>query len=207
MTVDPQFWDALAERYAAQPVGDPAAFDRKIAITRGFLSADAVMLNVGCGTGSLCLRLADTGAQLHGIDISAEMLRIARDKAAGTPNVTFHQGQLADAPFAPGSLDVLSAYSLLHLLPDRADFLRQALALLRPGGAFISSTVCLGGSWKPYRPLLSVLRWFGKAPWVDIVGHAALQGELAAAGFVDVEAPDVGAKDATVCFLVARKPG
>ena len=206
MTVDPQFWDGLAERYAARPVSDPEAFERKIAITRGHLSPGAVMLNVGCGTGSLSMRLADTGAALHGIDISGEMLRIARDKARDTPNVTFHQGTLADAPFGPESLDVLAAYSLLHLLGDRETFLQEALALLKPGGVFISSTVCLGGSWKPYGAMITVMRWLGKAPFVDILTHQEVSEAIAAAGFVDIEAPDVGAKDPVICFLVARKP-
>ena len=38
MTADPRFWDRIAERYAAKPVDDPAAFERKIAITLDRLS-------------------------------------------------------------------------------------------------------------------------------------------------------------------------
>lgn len=209
MTDDATFWDGLAERYSKQPVADPEAFDRKIAITKGHLSPDAVVLDIGCGTGSLALRLAGDAAQVHGLDLSSEMVRIARGKAeaAEVDNVTFHTGPFDDGfdVFEPGSLDGICAYSILHLIEDRPAALAKIHALLQPGGFFISSTVCLGNTWVPFRPLIAVMRWLGKAPWVAIVSQATLVGELRQAGFVDIEQPDVGAKN-TIGFLVARKP-
>lgn len=209
MQPDASFWDNLAERYAAKPVDDPAAFERKIEITRAQMRPDAVVLDIGCGTGSLALRLADAGAQIHGLDLSPEMIRIAREKRAAqaSDNVTFHVGAF-DADFtaiAPGSLDGLCAYSLLHLVHDRAAVLTRIADLLKPGGFFVSSTACLGESWVPYRPLLAVMRWLGKAPMVKIISKATLRAEIEAAGFISVEAPEVGAA-ANIGFMLARKP-
>ncbi|MCA9658524.1 MAG: class I SAM-dependent methyltransferase [Myxococcales bacterium] len=207
MSVDVSFWDRIADEYAAKPVEDPAAFERKIAVTKAALTQTSAVLDVGCGTGSLALRLAADAGQIYGLDVSKEMIRIAEGKAAaaGVANVTFRCGTLEDADFAPESLDVVCAYSLLHLVDDRGATLRTIYRLLKPGGAFISSTVCLGGSLVPYRLILPLMRWLGKAPRVCVLRQARLRDEIAAAGFVDLQAPDVGAKG-DIAFLVARKP-
>jgi arsenite methyltransferase len=202
------FWNGLAEKYSRQPVADPEAFERKIEITKSKMTGDDVVLDVGCGTGSLALRLAPTGAQIHGLDLSDEMIRIARAKAStqGVDNVTFHVGPFDDAiAFGDASLDGLCAYSLLHLVEDRAAVLQRILRLLKPGGFFVSSTVCLGESWVPYTPLLTVMRWLGKAPMVKVFSKRALVDEIRQGGFVDVCEPDVGAAS-TIAFVTAAKP-
>jgi len=204
MPTDPQFWNALAERYAAKPVDDPAAFERKIDITRAMMSPDKDFVDVGCGTGSLALRLADAARTVHGVDFSSEMLRIANDKARDVDNVHFHQGTIDEAPFAPGSLGGVGAFSILHLVEDRAAFLRRALEMLEDGGFFASSTVVLGESWVPYSLVLKLMRWLGKAPPVWILREADLVEEMKAAGFVDVQVRDVGA-ESIVSFITARK--
>lgn len=209
MTTTADFWNDIAERYARQPVEDPDAFERKIAITRARMRPDDVVLDIGSGTGSLALRLASSGGQVHGLDVSREMVRIADAKAAEqkVDNVTFHEGAFDDAftTFAEGSLDGICAYSILHLMEDRAAALDRVFRLLRPGGFFISSTLCLGESRIPYRPILRVMRWLGKAPYVDVFSKATLDGEIRRAGFVGLSTPDVGAKP-TVGFVVAEKP-
>lgn len=209
MTADAEFWNGLAERYAKQPVGNPEAFDRKIAITKSGMSPDDVVLNIGCGTGSLALRLAPDAAHVHGLDVSSEMVRIANDKARAqeVENVTFHLGAFDESfeAFGPESLDGVCAYSILHLLEDRPAALARIHDLLKPGGFFVSSTVCLGESWVPLGPVISVMRWLGKAPMVKSFSKQTLEDELRRAGFEDIEQPEVGAEK-TNGFMVARKP-
>lgn len=204
------FWDQIADKYSKTPVEDPTAFDRKIEITKSRLRPDDVVLDIGCGTGSLALRLAPSAGHVHGLDFSREMIRIANDKvrAQSVANVTFHVGAFDESftTFADGTLDAIWAGSLLHLVEDRAATLARIYRLLKPGGLFVSSTVCLGEGWVPYGPILTVMRWLGKAPMVKIFSKQALEAEVAAAGFVDVTSPDVGAKP-NISFIVARKRG
>lgn len=208
MGTNEQFWDDLAETYAAKAVDDPDAFERKIAFNVEVLTPQSTVLEIGCGTGSLALRLSPHAAEQHCFDFSGQMLAIARRKAeaAGVDNVTFHEGVLEDVPrVAPGPYDCVNAYSILHLLPDPADALRKLFALLKPGGHLVSSTVVLGDSWVPYRPVLAVMGWLGKAPPIVVMTHAQLDGWVAEAGFHDIRRPDVGASN-KVAFIVATRP-
>jgi len=201
------FWDGAAEKYAAQPVADTAAFDRKKAFTRKHLSPSSNVLEIGCGTGSLALAMAKDAGHIHAVDISAEMVRIARNKKerAGASNVTFHCSTLDEVRLPPLSFDVVWAYSILHLVDDRQAILDRCFTLLKPGGVLISSNVCLGDSWVPYRPVIAILRWLEKAPRVHFYGRDRISEELRRTGFVRVEEIDVGAKK-LVAFMIAHKP-
>lgn len=203
------FWNKLAEKYSRTPVANPDAFDRKIAITQARMTPQDVVLDIGCGTGSLALRLAASGAQVHGLDLSSKMIQIAEGKAVAenVGNVTFHTGPFDESfnAFESGSLDGICAYSLLHLVEDRPAALDQVFRLLKPGGFFVSSTVCLRESWVPFAPALKVMRWLGKAPMVKIFSRATLEDDVRRAGFVDIASPDVGAKP-MIAFIVASKP-
>lgn len=206
---DATFWNKIAEHYAAKPVDNPEAFERKIAVTKELLTPEQVVFELGCGTGSLALRLAPWVAEIRGLDLSPEMVRIARDKAskAAVDNVAFEVGAF-DSSFTtlgPSSVDGVCAFSILHLLEDRADALARIFALLKPGGFFVSSTTCLGGGWVPYGPLLKVMKALKRAPAVWVFSEDTLRAEMEAAGFVDLDAPEVGASG-TLAFLTCRKP-
>jgi 2-polyprenyl-3-methyl-5-hydroxy-6-metoxy-1,4-benzoquinol methylase len=208
VTAEAAFWNDLAERYARQPLANPGAFERKIEITRSRMKPTDVVLDIGCGTGSLALRLASGAATIHGLDLSSEMVRVARGKAQaeGAANVSFHVDSFDSCElFPPASLDGVCAYSLLHLVEDLPATLEHIHRLLRPGGFFVSSTVCLGESWVPYRPILEVMRWLGKAPRVRMLRKRELEDELRRAGFDRLEQPEVGA-ESTIAFIVAEKP-
>ena len=202
MANDHKFWDRMAQRYARSPVGDEAAYQKKLRKTRAVLGPDFKVLEIGCGTGSTAVALAPEVADYLATDISNEMLEIARGKAEGAENLRFEQGRLEEVTPPEGGFDAILAHSILHLLPDKEATIAQVFKMLKPGGVFISSTTCMakGGALKP-------LLWAGNKlsllPMVRFFSADELVDAVQAAGFGIEERWQPAPKAAV--FLMARK--
>ncbi|MET9293776.1 class I SAM-dependent methyltransferase [Streptomyces sp. NPDC003077] len=104
----------------------------------GALPPGSRILDVGCGTGLPTARqLADAGHRVVGVDLSAEMVKLATEQV---PGAEFHQGDLADLRDGrlggPGSYDGIVAFFSLLMLPlaEIPHALRMLHGLLRPEG-------------------------------------------------------------------------
>ena len=101
------------------------------------------VLDLGCGTGTLALLLAEEGYAVDGVDFSPEMVRRAEAKAAGTTGVTFVVADAASPPLSAATYDVVLCRHVLWALPDPAAALARWCGLLAPGGR----VVLVEGSW------------------------------------------------------------
>ena len=144
------------------------------------------VVDVGCGTGTLAIALAQAGARVIGVDGDEDVLRRARAKADGV-EIDWRRG-LADAvPLPDASADaVVCSLVLHHLQPDaKAAALAECRRVLRPGGALHIA------DWgKPADPLQRAA-FFGLQLLDGVANtadHAAgrLPALIAAAGFSDV---------------------
>ena len=201
------FWGRMAERYARMPVIDAPSYERKLARTRALLTPESRVLEFGCGTGSTAIAHAPHVAQIVAIDSADEMLGIARARAAEADvhNVRFEHTTLAAFDSPDATWDVVMGMSILHLLADRAGALARVHALLKPGGVFISSTICVGdASWK-LRLLAPVIRVLPVLPDIHALTLSQLSAEMVAAGFELEDTWCPGRNKAA--FVVARKPG
>jgi len=179
-----EFWDRVAPSYSKQSIADTETYARKLAATQALMRQDMSVLELGCGTGSTALEHAPHVAHIDATDISAAMIAISRQKAeqAAIDNVSFRQAGVAELD-GEGTYDMVLALNLLHLLPDRTAALAKIHRLLKPGGLFISSTVCLADRLWFLRPVIPVLQWIGKAPFVSFVGANDVLHEMAEASF------------------------
>lgn len=204
---DPQpFWNRIALKYARKPVANPAAYEAKLARVRSLLRASDRVLEIGCGTGSTALRLAPAVAEITATDISCGMIDIAKEKraAANALNAHFLRADASDVlPGAP--FDVVTAFSLLHLVDDVRAVLKSAHAQLKPGGLFISKTVCLGDANVALRLFVRGLGLVGVAPPVTPLSKAELRRALVHAGFDLLECQYFG-KGQLNPFIVAQRP-
>ncbi|MEM6440447.1 MAG: methyltransferase domain-containing protein [Pseudomonadota bacterium] len=204
--LDQGFWDGVAAGYAKRTIGDAAAYEEKLRLTQALLPQGAEVLELGAGTGMTAVRHAPFAARVHATDLSEAMLEIGRGRAAevGAQNVTFERASAETLETAPGAWDAVLAMSLLHLLEDPDAVLRRVFGWVKPGGVFVSSTVCLGDSHRWLRPVIEVMRWLGKAPPVRFERREVLVGRIEAAGF-EVERVWRPTSKAAV-FVVARRP-
>jgi 2-polyprenyl-3-methyl-5-hydroxy-6-metoxy-1,4-benzoquinol methylase len=206
MTPDPRFWNKFAARYAKSKIPDEASYRHKLDRTRSYLTPASEVFEFGCGTGTTALHHAPHVSRLRAIDYSTAMIAIAQEKAAaqGATNVDFAVGTLEDEPDTP-RWDMVMAHSVLHLVPDRDAAIAKSFRMLKPGGHFVSSTICLSDGLWFMRPLLPVMRLVGLAPaGVAFFTAEDLRAAVEAAGFEVVEDWRPGKRKAV--FLVARKP-
>ena len=163
-----RFWNRIANRYAHSPVRDQASYEEKLRLTRNCFTADSVVLEVGCGTGSTALLHAPQVGQVIATDFADGMVAIARERAreAGIGNVTFVVADAAALEFDDGSFDVVLALNLLHLVDDLDTVLAELVRVLRSGGFLVASTACLGDSLPWLRFALPPARWLGLVPRV-----------------------------------------
>jgi SAM-dependent methyltransferase len=99
---------------------------------------DAVEL--GCGGGQFGVGLAERGAEVVGVDLSAAQLAHARRLAADRGvDVSFVRGDVTATGLAAGAFDLAVSAMVLQWLPDVAPFAREAARLLRPGGVLAVS--------------------------------------------------------------------
>ena len=206
MAPKPFVWNFFAKGYAKRPVPDAAAYQHKLDVTRQYLSADAKVLEIGCGTGTTALYHAPVVGHIRAIDFSIKMIAIARQKAetAGVTNVDFEISALEDLADAPDTYDMIMAHSILHLVDDRGSVLRRCHAMLKPGSVFVSSTVCIGNPNLLVRGFAKVLRATSFGPNIHLLSEDQLASEFEAAGFEIVERTPQ--KPRAALFMVARKP-
>jgi ubiquinone/menaquinone biosynthesis C-methylase UbiE len=200
------FWDKIAEKYAKQPVRNPAAYEQTLERVRSHLGATDRALEIGCGTGTTALLLAPSVAHLTATDVSSEMIRIAREKAEaqGVPNVRFEQGTVFDESFGDEAFEAVLAFNLLHLLEDLEGTVARVHQLLKPGGLFISKSVCLAEWSRLFGVVIGAMRLVGKAPYVRPLRVAELEDTILGAGFEILEAGFYPRRPPSR-FLVARK--
>jgi ubiquinone/menaquinone biosynthesis C-methylase UbiE len=196
----------MAARYSERPISDEASYEEKLRITSEYLRSEMRLLEFGCGTGSTALIHAPSVRQIHAIDVSKNMIKIARAKASsmGIKNITFACSDIDDLEMRDGSFDMVLGLSILHLLDNWGDVLVQVNHLLKPGGVFVSNTFCIGDSMKYLKWILPIGSFLRLLPSIKVFKQEELQQGLIAAGF-EIERHWQPGKSKAV-FIVAKKP-
>jgi ubiquinone/menaquinone biosynthesis C-methylase UbiE len=98
------------------------------------------VLEIGCGMGRMTKHLADIFGEVHGIDVSGEMVARAREVLSDTPNAFVYETSGEDLRLFPDRFfDFVFSFIVLQHVPFREvvlGYLREAYRTLRPGGVF-----------------------------------------------------------------------
>jgi len=124
---------------------------RRMTIELAAIKEGERVLDVGCGTGTLAIaasRRAGPEGEVQGIDPSAEMIEVARKKAAKAHvDARFQTAAIEKLPFPDGYFDLVLSSLMLHHLP--ADVKRAGFAevrrVLKPGGRFLAVDIAESG--------------------------------------------------------------
>ncbi len=198
----------MADRYAAKPVDDEAAYQVKLRTTQTYFRPDMKVLEFGCGTGSTALTHSPYVKHILATDIAEGMLGHARKKAKAQniSNVEFRLSTLEGLEAQDASFDAVLGLSILHLVEDLDSTIAEVYRVLTPGGFFASSTVCLGDKMGYMRYIAPVGRFLRLFPLLRVFSADALIASLEKAGFtIDHRWKSDDPKSHST-FLIARKP-
>lgn len=147
----------------------------------GLATTDNV-LDVGCGSGWLARRLAErvTEGRVVGMDVSDEMIRVARRTSLDFENILYATGEVAEIPWEANFFNHAISVESAYYWPEPAAGIREILRVLRPGGhAWILINY--------YRDNLHCHQW---GPLLAVPTHLLSAEEwmefFRAAGFVEV---------------------
>lgn len=148
------WWDADASAYdasAGHAMADPVEAAAWAAALRRFLPAPpARVLDIGAGTGALSLLAAELGYEVTALDLSAQMLAKAREKAGARGyKVTFVHARADEPPGGP--FDAVMERHVTWTLPDPTAAMRAWRDVVRPGGHL----VLFEGSWGGEGPFVA----------------------------------------------------
>src|SRR6516164_9829782 len=133
-------YDRFAEAYSAENENSlaNAYYERPATLALAGEVAGRRVLDAGCGSGLLSAALRDRGAIVTGIDSSAKMLELARQRLGASADL--HLADLGGPlPFPGGAFDDVIASLVLHYLQDWAGPLAELRRVLTPGGRLIVS--------------------------------------------------------------------
>ena len=201
-------YDLVAAEYARRIYGELEAkpFDRTF-LDRFAKSIPAgEVLDLGCGPGHVGKYLRERGIPGCGLDISPEMVRLAREL---NPAIEFRQGDMRELPFPEGFFaGVVAFYSIIHLEPaELKPVFGELRRVLRPSGL-------LALAFHTGNEVRHVDELWGIKTSLDFVFLEPTQvaGALRAAGFEVIESstrtpyePPVEAQTHR-CYMVARRP-
>jgi ubiquinone/menaquinone biosynthesis C-methylase UbiE len=142
-----ELWDAEAATFDDEPdhgLGDPATREAwRDLLRRQLPEPPARVADLGCGTGTLSVLLADEGYAVDGVDFSPRMVARARAKAGDRPGVGFVVADAGEPPLSDHTYDAVLCRHVLWALPDPPRALRRWVRLLGDGGRLL----LVEGSW------------------------------------------------------------
>ena len=106
------------------------------------------VLDVGCGTGNFSVKLASYGCEVTGIDISEEMLAVARQKAEGIkPGIEFKRMDVYSLDFPDNHFDGVFSMAAFEFIKEPQRAYNEMFRVLKPGGRLLIGTINPESKW------------------------------------------------------------
>jgi arsenite methyltransferase len=193
-------WDEIRSDYFTAHLRDAA-------IDKAHLPPNAVVADVGTGTGFVAAGLAARAARVIGFDASPEMLNVARRNLAQFDNVEFREATGDHLPVDDETFDGVFANMYLHHAPDPLTTIKEMARTLKPNGVLCLTDLDthdhewqreqMADLWLGFERD-DIRRWFAEAELRDIDVDCA-EGTCNACG------PDGEVKPLSIFVALGRK--
>ena len=142
-TVD-QFTSQAAGFSTAAAMNDAQAM--RMLLDAANLSSDDTVLDVACGPGIVAAAFAPAAASVLGIDLTPEMLELARERCAadGIGNARFDLGDVTALPYADGEFSRVVCRYALHHVADPTAVVGEMARVCEPGGRVVVADMIVG---------------------------------------------------------------
>ncbi len=105
------------------------------------------ILDAGCGTGNFSIKLSQLGCMVTGIDISPDMLNIARSKNSSDLSVEYLEMDLKHLSFPDDSFDGVFSMAAFEFIAEAEQVYQELYRVLKPGGKLLIGTINKDSSW------------------------------------------------------------
>lgn len=114
---------------------------RLLSAGRGNAESALQVADIGCGSGTQCRLWAKLGHRVHGLDVNAPLIGVAKRRAREDDlDIAFDVGTATDLPYPDSSMDVALLPELLEHVANWEGCLNEAVRILKPGGLLYVST-------------------------------------------------------------------
>jgi ubiquinone/menaquinone biosynthesis C-methylase UbiE len=160
-------------------------WQRRVNMLTAHLKASDTVLEIGCGTGYFTKEIVKTGARVTAIDISPELLNIAKQDITET-NVQFKLDNAYDLSFEKNRFDSIVGSSVLHHL-DVEKAISEMFRVLKPGGSmFFTEPNMLNPQIALQKNIPALKRKLGDSPDETAFFRWSLNKLMRKTGFADI---------------------
>lgn len=200
-----KFWDRVSGWSKAESAANSSLVKRlNNEFGRHIMPGDTI-LDFGCGTGTITLRIARNVNKVYGVDVSEGMLKRAQQnlKDQNIGNAAFSRITALDEMFQESSFDVITTFNVFQYIENREKLFTQFHKLLKSQGKLIIAVPCFGDTNSFSALLVKFLRFVRIMPEAYFFSVDEIEKEIAAAGLTIVES--INLSNLPEKFIVARK--
>lgn len=197
-----RFWQRMAKLYAPFIKSADPLYEAICGRCRCYLTREADVLELACGTGQFSFRLAEHAGHWEATDFSERMVAEAQ-KRQRPQNLTFAVRDATRLPYAAAAFDTVLIANALHIMPSPDKALSEIRRVLKPGGVLLAPTFIWGtdarqqvSEWIIARLGFRVFhKWNAEelADYVETFGFTVLERKI------------MGGSIRPLCCLIARK--
>lgn len=106
------------------------------------------VLDVGCGTGNFSIKLSKMGCDVVGVDLSREMLKIAKEKREKEKlDISFYMMDVYDLDFPDNAFDAVFSMATFEFIKEPERAYAEMYRVVKPGGRILIGTINKNSSW------------------------------------------------------------